>query len=144
MYIIHGASGKKRRLTQKNTNVNFKLSFVQQEVFGNLVLRLDKIRKRLIISHVFDPFNVLTLIDICKVKSISVKKEYGDIQQGSEIRQNIAGFLKKIFFRFDFSDNSRILCLPIFESHENNQVEIEKLENRAVIWQLLLSKLKWQ
>ena len=144
MYIIHGVSGKQRRLIQAKQNVKYCLSFVQQEVFGNLILRLDKIRKRLIVSHVFDPLNMLTLIDIGKVKSISIKKEYIDVQPGQAIRQNLAGILKKLFFRFEFSDSNQILCLPVFELHDNNSVDVENVEKRAVLWQLLLSKLKWQ
>jgi hypothetical protein len=143
MYIIHGASAKQTRLIHARPNVDLRLSFVQQEVIGNLIFRLDKLRKRLVISHVFDPSNILTLIDICKVKSFSIKKEFSDIQPGASIRRN-ADFLNKIFFRFEFSDNNQILCLPVFELHDNNHVEIENVEKKAVRWQLLLSKLKWQ
>jgi hypothetical protein len=144
MYIIHGASGKHRRLIPTRPNVNLRLSFVQQEVFGNLILSLNKIRKRLMVSSVFDPFKMVTLIDISKIKCISIKKEYRDIQRGTTIRKNLEEFLEKMSFRFEFFDNVRILSLPIFELNENTKVEIENIEKRAVIWQLLLSKLKLQ
>lgn len=96
------------------------------------------------VSSVFDPVKRITLIDISKIKCISIKKEYRDIQQGATIRKNLEGFLEKMSFRFEFLDNVQILSLPIFEVNENSKVEIGNIEKRAVIWQLLLSKLKLQ
>src|SRR6478735_675164 len=115
MIIIHGASGRRNYLDQMKSGASSTLSFVQHEVFGNLILSLDKIRKRLIISHVFNPFKRITLIDLSKIKMISVKKEFRDIRQGVLSQRNPEDFLEKMFFHFEFNDNNRSLALPIFE-----------------------------
>ena len=117
---------------------------MQQEVFGNLILSLDKIRKRLIISDVLNPLKMITLIDLNKVRLISVKKEYKGIQNGVSRFSNFEAFLDTIRLQFDFYDDSQGLFLPVFNRNEHDSKDIMVLERKAVIWQLLLSKLKLQ
>jgi hypothetical protein len=144
MIIIHGESKNSKRLHQKKSGTRFKLSFVQQEVFADLLLSLDKIRKRLMISSVLEPLKIITLIDLRKVSFISLKKVYRDIQYETTGRSGLEEFLDKMFFRFEFSDQSKALLLPIFEKKSDDIKDVGTLEKKAVIWQLLLSKLKWQ
>ncbi len=144
MIIIHGTSKSIHRMHQAKPGIRFKLSFVQQEVFADLLLSLDKIRKRLIISSVLEPLKIITLIDLCKVRFISIKKEYKDIQYEPSGQRGLEEYLEKMFFQFEFSDHSKALLLPIFEKCAHGTLHGGALEKRAVIWQLLLSKLKLQ
>src|ERR1700749_1577198 len=144
MIIIHGESKYSKQLHQRKPGTCFKLSFVQQEVFGDLLLSLDKIRKRLVISSVLEPLKIITLIDLCKVSFISIKKVYRDFQYETTGQGAPEEYLEKIFFHFEFSDHSKALLLPIFDKYVHNTKDAEALEKRAVIWQLLLSKLKLQ
>lgn len=144
MIIIHGESKYIKLLHQPRPGICFKLSFVQQEVFADLLLSLDKIRKRLVISSVLKPLRIITLIDLCKVSFISVKKVYKDIQYETAGGTGLEDFLEKMFFHFEFSDHSKALLLPIFEKSAHDTKDVGALEKRAVIWQLLLSKLKLQ
>ena len=144
MIIIHGESKYIKQLHQTRPGNYFKLSFVQQEVFADLLLSLDKIRKRLIISSVLEPLKIITLIDLCKVSFISIKKIYRDIQYETTGQSGLEEFLEKMFFQFEFYDHSKALLLPIFEKCVHDTQNAGALEKRAVIWQLLLSKLKLQ
>ena len=144
MIIIHGESKYVKQLHQTKSGIRFKLSFVQQEVFADLLLSLDKIRKRLVISSVLEPFKIITLIDLCKVSFISIKKVYKDIQYEMPGQGALEEYLEKMFFQFDFSDHSKALLLPIFEKYPHDTQDVVALEKRAVTWQLLLSKLKLQ
>ena len=144
MIIIHGESKYIKQLRQTKSGIRFKLSFVQQEVFADLLLSLDKIRKRLVISSVLEPLKIITLIDLCKVNFISIKKVYKDIQHETPGKGALEEYLEKMFFQFEFSDHSKALLLPIFEKCAHNTKDVGALEKRAVIWQLLLSKLKLQ
>jgi hypothetical protein len=144
MIIIHGVSKYYKQLHQAKPGIHFKMSFVQQEVFADLLLSLDKIRKRLIISGVFEPLKIITLIDLCKVSIISIKKVYKDIPNETTGQSRLEEFLEKMFFQFEFSDHSRGLLLPLYEKCEHETNDVGALEKKAVIWQLLLSKLKLQ
>ena len=144
MIIIHGEAKKYKHLYRIKSGTFFKLSFMQHEVFGNFILSLDKIRKRLIISNVFNPLKMITLIDLCKVRLISVKKEYRAIQNGASCLSNPEDYLDTICLQFEFGDGSRSLFLPIFDKNVHDPRDISGLERKAVIWQLLLSKLKLQ
>ena len=144
MIIIHGESKYIKLLHQPRPGTCFKLSFVQQEVFADLLLSLDKIRKRLVISSVFEPLRIITLIDLCKVSFVSIKKVYKDIQYETTGQRALEEFLEKMFFKFEFSDHSKALLLPIYEKSLQDTQDVGALEKRAVIWQLLLSKLKLQ
>jgi hypothetical protein len=117
---------------------------VQQEVFADLLLRLDKIRKRLIISSVLAPSKIITLIDLCNVSYISIRRVYKDIQNGVTGQPGLGQFLEKMFFQFEFADHGKALLLPIFEKCTQESPDVDALEKRAVSWQLLLSKLKLQ
>ena len=144
MIIIHGESKYVRKSHQTKSGIRFRLSFVQQEVFGDLLLSLDKIRKRLVISGVLEPLKIITLIDLCKVSFVSIKRVYKDIQHETAGQGLLEEYLEKIFFQFEFSDQSKTLLLPVFEKCADNAKDVGALEKRAVIWQLLLSKLKLQ
>jgi hypothetical protein len=144
MIIIHGESKYIRQSHQTKSGIRFKLSFVQQEVFADLLLSLDKIRKRLVISSVLEPLKIITLIDLCKVRFIAVKKLYKDIQFETTGWCAPGGNPDKMFFQFEFTDHSKALLLPIYEKSAHDTQDVGALEKRAVIWQLLLSKLKLQ
>ena len=144
MIIIHGESKYVKQSHQTKSGIRFRLSFVQQEVLGDLLLRLDKIRKRLVISSVLEPFKIITLIDLCKVSFISIKKVYKDLKYETTCQGAQEEYPEKIFFQFEFSDHNRTLLLPVFEKSAHNTKGVGALEKRAVIWQLLLSKLKLQ
>ena len=144
MIIIHSEPKYNKQSHQRKSGIGFKLSFVQQEVFGDLLLRLDKIRKRLVISSVLEPLKIITLIDLCKVSFVSVKKVYKDFKHELAGQGAPEEYLEKMFFQFEFSDQSKPLLLPVFEKSGYNAKDPATLEKRAVLWQLLLSKLRLQ
>jgi len=144
MIIIHSEKKKQKYLLLLKSGSDFRLSYTRQEVFGNLVLSLDKIRKKLMISDVLNPLKLIQDIDLRKIRFITIKKVYRDILRGELVRGKLEDFLETMHFQFEFSDGSQALFLPIFERNIHDAGDMAVLERRAVIWQLLLSKLKLQ
>lgn len=92
------------------------LSFSSHLVLGNRIIGLDGLKKKLLIAEFKDGQNAYCIIDLDKVKSISVKKSYSGIKPGELNERRFEEFIKSIHLHFEWIDPSGNFVIPFYES----------------------------
>jgi hypothetical protein len=133
------AKSKYLELSEYGSRLN--LSFSSHLKFGNRIIALDGLKRRLLVLETDKELKHPYVIDLEKVAAISVKKSYGKINHGELKNKRIEEFLKKIDLQFEFSNSIDIVVLPFYDCESDNQKDRPKLERNAKNWQLILSKL---
>ena len=82
------------------------------------------------------------VIDLNSVAAVSVKKSYGNIDQGQLQNKGIEEFLKRIDLQFEFSSKKENwVCLPFRICEIDDKIDRPKMVKNAKNWQMILSKL---
>ena len=76
------------------------ISFSKQEIFGNLSLSLDSIRRRLMISGIINKIRQTFQIQLNTTRLISIKKVYSNIYIGQLRYRKLEEFLETIYLQF--------------------------------------------
>jgi len=117
------------------------LSFSSHLVLGNKIIGLDGTKKRLLVSEINNGYSKSYIIELDKVKAISVKKSYNSIKPGELNKRKFEEFLKTIHLQFEFSDEAETIVLPFYENETDHIRDLPRLERNAKNWQLILSKI---
>ncbi|HJS54446.1 MAG TPA: hypothetical protein VJ765_07885 [Chitinophagaceae bacterium] len=117
------------------------LSFSSQLVFGNKIIALDGIKKRLLVLDTDKELNQPYVIDLNSLAAVSVKKSYGSIGQGQLKNKGIEEFLKRIDLQFEFNNKNEPIVLSFYDCEIDDQRDRPKLIRNAKNWQMILSKI---
>ena len=134
-------SDKVNYLQFSELGTKFNMSFSSHVILGNKIIGLDGIKKRLLVSEINNGHSKYYIIELDKVKTISVKKCYSSIQPGELNRRKFEEFLKTIHLLFEYKNEADTIVLPFYENEIDNIDDLPKLERNARNWQLILSKM---
>ena len=123
------------RFTDLGASNNMKFS--SHEIFDNVALGFDGLHRCLLVLSV-DPDNLFEhhLLSLDDVKSCSVKKEYGNMQDGMTDQ-----YLERIILRFEFKRGNQPVDVAFYEHMTNNIYQVRELEEKASHWKTFFSKM---
>ena len=133
--------GKDKYLQLSELGSGFNLSFSSQVTLGNKIIALDGRKKKLLVASLNDDLKCPYIVELDKVKAISVIKIYGSIKPGELVKKKFNEFLKSIHLQFEFQDQREVYVLPFYERDINNVQNLSTLEKNAKNWQLIRSKM---
>jgi len=125
-----------------NPVVDTEPAFSKHEIFGNLSVSLDSIRRRLLISRLVNKIRQCFQIDLKATRLISIKKVYSNIYVGQLKYRKLEEFLETIYLQFEFLDGRNALHLPVFDRASNKLCELPEIEKKVNYWQDLLSEMR--
>ena len=134
-------SGKIGNLQLSQLGSRFSMAFSNLEVIGNKMMGLDEIKKKLLVLEGTNRDSRSLIIDLAKVKAISVKKIYRAIQAGALKKGRIEDFLEAVHLQFEFSNREGNIVLPFNKSKSDIIGDFPRLETRILNWQSMLSKI---
>jgi hypothetical protein len=135
---------KSKYLEVSELGSRYNLSFSSQLVLGDKLIALDGVRKCLLVIQTDKEVSQPTLIDLNKVSAVTVRKNYGRINQGELKNRAIDEFLERVDLHFLFRNNSESLVLPFYDSERDDEKDRGKLARNAKNWQMILSKMVGQ
>ena len=104
---------------------------LDEKIFG-----VDGIKRKVLVVEENNGSNSSYIIELDKVKSISMKTVYDSIKPEELRKKRLEEFLKTIHLQFEFKDGREAVALPFFEHQKNNiedlscdRKENKKLEN---------------
>ena len=101
------------------------------------MIGLDGIKKKILVCDYANDQSFI--IELDKVKAVSLKKEYSDIKPGELDTRTIEEFLKSIQLRFEYSDKMEVVT---FYHRERDGINLRSwLQKMSRNWQIMLSKL---
>jgi hypothetical protein len=124
----------------KELGMKFNLSFSKCLAVGNKLLGVDSKKQSLLVSTNNKDLSGCQVMDLEKIKSISVRKSYDSIKAGELTQRSLEEFLKYIHLRFEYSDKN-ITLFPLYERGKDNIIEATKMDLALKNVQFILSKL---
>jgi hypothetical protein len=117
------------------------LHFSRQEILKNKIIGLDEANKALLIYEFENEDNVI-LINLVKVRTCVLKKDYEPINMGNEKKIRMEEHLVRIDVVFDFKNTSdEPVSVSFYDNKVNNIYEMTDLEAKAKNWGGILSKI---
>ena len=138
-YNIANSKGNNSKIwTELGTKFN--LSFSRCVAIGSRFLGLDRKKRRLFVSAVDEVVTGCQVIDLEKIKSVSVTKSYDSIKAGELTKRKLEEFLNSIHFRFEYFDSNETI-FPFYEKRKDGIMNVSKMDLASKNFQLTLSKL---
>ncbi|MEO6347829.1 MAG: hypothetical protein ABIO60_07950 [Aquaticitalea sp.] len=119
----------------------FNLSFSSHELLEEKIFGVDGIKRKILVVEEKDGSNSSYIIELDKVKSISVKTVYDSIKRNDLTDKRLNEFLKTMHLQFEFTDGRDAVALPFFENKKNNIEELPMLERKTKNWKMIFSKM---
>ena len=119
----------------------FNLTFSGHEMLNKKIFGLDGIKRKVLVLEENDGSNSSYIIELDKVKSISMKSVYDSIKPDELRKKRLEEFLKTIHLLFEFRDGRDTIALPFFESKRNNIEDLPVLEKKTKNWKMIFSKI---
>jgi hypothetical protein len=126
-------------ISKLGTRLN--LSFSSLLSLGNKIIALDGIKKKLLVLNNSDDVIQNCVIDLDKVSTISLKKNYNTIKAGELKKKGLEKFLESIFLQFEYPEEGKVFSLPFYEQGKNELNNLSMLERNARNWQMILLKM---
>jgi hypothetical protein len=118
----------------------FNLTFSKCISIGNKLLGFDRMKRRLLVSPDSKDLAECKVIDLKKIKTVSVNKSYDSIKAGELTNKKMGEFLKHIHLRFEYLD-SNVTIFPFYERGRDNIEDVHKMDLASKSVQGILSKL---
>ena len=130
---------KDKYLQMSKLGTDHNLAFSSCVVIGDKILGLDGVKRKLLVSDgSHDPVESF-IIELDKVKAVSMTKEYSDIKPGDLPGRRIEEFLKTIQLRFEYHDKDDVVT---FYQRDRDGIGVRSwLEKMSRNWQIMLSKI---
>ncbi len=119
----------------------FNLSFSSHEQLYEKIFGVDGIKRKILVLEEKNGSNSSYIIELDKVKSISVKTAYDSIKPNALRKKRLEEFLKTMHLQFEFTDGRDAVALPFFESKKNNIEDLPVLERKTKNWKIIFSKM---
>jgi len=126
---------KRKYLHLSKLGTDHNLSFSSSVAIGEKMIGLDGIKKKILVCDYANDQSFI--IELDKVKAVSLKKEYSDIKPGELDTRTIEEFLKSIQLRFEYSDKMEVVT---FYHRERDGINLW-LQKMSRNWQIMLSKI---
>jgi hypothetical protein len=133
--MINGLVDHFNKTEQENN-----LTVSDRELLGNLVIGLDKVRRKVVVVKKEDDTCDSLVIDLREIRSCSVKKIYKSVNMGTQKKERFENLVDKIVLEFEYTDKKEMLEVPFFESASNHLLEMSELEQFARDWEIIVSK----
>ena len=117
------------------------LSFSSHLSLGNKILALDGIKKKLLVCEFKTDSLEHCLIDLRKVRSLSIRKIYGGIKAGELNERKFEDFIKTIHLHFEHIDVEDSTEILFYEKELDNVFTATEIETIIKKWQIILSKI---
>ena len=92
----------------------FNLSFSSHELLDEKIFGFDGIKRKILVVEEKNGSSFSYIIELDKVKSISVKTVYDSIRPNDLTNKRLEEFLKSMHLQFEFKDGSDMVALPFF------------------------------
>ncbi|MBL7696945.1 MAG: hypothetical protein JNK79_02265 [Chitinophagaceae bacterium] len=136
------ANSKKILSTFKDAVSEFGLSIAKKELVGKSVIGLDRGNNQLLFFTSSNNKHEGYFIDLAKVKSYEVKKEYAIPFDDDYSRKKVAeSEVGRITLNLSYKNGAKSLDLPFYDRNEDSPSELEVREHQAKEWRNLLSSL---
>lgn len=120
----------------------FDLSIAKKEVVGSSIIGLDSANNQLLFFTDSGNKHEGYFIDLSKVKSYEVKKEYGIPFNDDYSRKNVAEpEVNRITLNLSYKNGAKSLDLPFYDRNEDSPSDLDVREHQAKEWRNLLSSL---
>ncbi len=119
----------------------FNLSFSSHEMLDKKIFGVDGIKRKILVVEEKNGSNSSYIIELDKVKSISVKTVYDSIKPNDLTNKKLEQFLKTMHLQFEFKDGKDMVALPFFENKKNNIEDLPVLERKTKNWKMIFSKM---
>lgn len=117
------------------------LHFSTEDEVGTNVIALDAIKRKLLYLKKAPNISSCLIIDLNKIASCSIRKQYNSINAGDLNTKKLQDFLKNIFINLSFKNGSATLSLPFYDPQKDKACDVEQLEEKAKKWETIVSKL---
>jgi hypothetical protein len=138
---------KKRKALYKRSYIRLRrlasilnLSISKCFAFGNKVIGLDQANKALLISEGSNKQDS-SLIELKKIRRISLRKDYGDIKAGELSKKAVGQFLKYIRLQFDYLNGKSPTIVSLYDREKDENKDLVKLDLSSKNLHLDLSKM---
>ncbi len=119
----------------------FNLSFSSHGMLNEKIFGIDGIKRKILVVEEKNGSNSSYIIELDKVKSISVKTVYDSIEPNYLTHKRLNEFLKTMHLQFEFTDGRDTVTLPFFENKKNNIADLPVLERKPKNWKMIFSKM---
>ena len=119
----------------------FNLSFSSHELLDEKIFGVDGIQRKVLVVEENNGSNSSYIIELDKVKSISMKTVYDSIKPEELRKRRLEEFLKTIHLHFEFKDGREAVALPFFEHKKNNISDLPVIERKTKNWKMIFSKM---
>jgi len=119
----------------------FNLSFSSHELLDEKIFGVDGIKRKILVVEENNGSNSSYIIELDKVKSISMKTVYDSIKPDELRKRRLDEFLKTIHLQFEFNDGRDAVALPFFENKKNDIADLPLLERKTKNWKMIFSKM---
>ena len=119
----------------------FNLSFSSHELLDEKIFGVDGIQRKVLVVEENNGSNSSYIIELDKVKSISMKTVYDSIKPEELRKRRLEEFLKTIHLHFEFKDGREAVALPFFEHKKNNLADLPVIERKTKNWKMIFSKM---
>ncbi len=117
------------------------LNFSSHELLDEKIFGVDGIKRKILVLEEKNGSSSSYIIELDKVKSISVKTVYDSIKPNDLTNKSLEEFLKTMHLQFEFTDGRDTIALPFFENKKNNIEDLAVVARRTNNWKMILSKM---
>jgi len=119
----------------------FNLTFSSHLALGNRIIALDGLRKKLMVVEMNNAVSRPYIVELDRVKAISLKKTYSSIKPGELDKRGLREFLESVYLQFEYMNEDKTIVLPFYEREKDRYQDLSRLERNAGNWQMILSKM---
>lgn len=141
MEKINTRSNKDKYQLLSELGSRFNLSFSSHLVVGKKFVALDGIKKILLVFEENYDLNPPYIIELTRVRAISLKQSYGKIAPGKLQYKPLGKFLKTIDLRFEYANPDQSVVLSFYDSERDDFRDLPRIGRNAKNWQMILSKM---
>ena len=117
------------------------LSFSSHLALSDKIIALDGIQKKLLVCEFKNDAVKHCLIELSKVKSISIRKIYEGIKAGELNERSFEDFIRTIRLHFEHTDNADDTDIIFYEKESDKSFAAREIETIIKKWQIILSKI---
>jgi hypothetical protein len=116
------------------------LFFSNKDVLSGSVIANDARKRKLLFFRRSDYRQSCMIINLEELENCSVVRQYNEINAGELKHKKLHRFLKSIYLKLHFKNQTQTVAIPFYESGFSSDQDIERLEIKANKWKLILSK----
>ncbi|MEJ0101398.1 MAG: hypothetical protein WDO19_02075 [Bacteroidota bacterium] len=120
---------------------HYDLSFSSHMVLADKIIALDGVKRKLIVAGFMETPGFAEVIDLNKIKTISLKKTYEGIDAGELQSKAVDEFITSIHLEFEHRHCGTVNSLVFYRNNLHIIHDLAKHERNAKSWQIILSKL---